>query len=122
MKLKHATYLNNPGQYLHLLPVDDQEMMALYCAAALPSTQAVCEISANTLEKALREADTAAKQKSNDWIRRAVTSKTTALDAKDIIDKFVSFLSAGVGFIHNYLQIHVALFSAIFYRISLLCK
>ena len=106
--------MNYPGQFLHLLPVSDQAMMTLYVPAGRPSTLAVCEISENTLETALREADTAAKQTSNDWIRRAVMSKTTFLDVKDIIDKFVSFLTAGVVFfmtIFNYMWFVSALFN-----------
>jgi hypothetical protein len=98
------TVLNNPGQFLHLLPVSDQAMMTLYVSAALPSTQVVCEINEDTLETALREADTAAKQTSNDWIRRAVMSKTSFVDVKDIIEKFVSFLTAGIVFVYLYLK------------------
>lgn len=99
------TVLNNPGQFLHLLPVSDQAMMTLYVPAALPSTQVVCEINEDTLETALREADTAAKQTSNDWIRRAVMSKTSFVDVKDIIEKFVSFLTAGIVLVYLYLKI-----------------
>ena len=86
---------------MHLLPLNDQEMLALYLASAPPVSDAACEISADTLEAALCEADAAAKEKSNDWIRRAVTAKTTALDAKDIVDKFISFISEGASCIHG---------------------
>ena len=72
--------------------------MTLYVPSALPSTQVVGEINEDILETALREADAAAKQTSNDWIRRAVMSKTAFLDVKDIIEKFVSFLTAGIVF------------------------
>ena len=92
--------LENPERRLHLLPVDDQKMMDLFSAAAFPDAQALCELSAETLEKALCEADAGAKEKSNDWIRRAVTSKTVALNANAIIDKCVAFLSEGAAIMY----------------------
>ncbi len=92
---------DSSGRHLHLLPLSDQEMLALYLASAPPVPDAACEISADTLEAALCEADAAAKEKSNDWIRRAVTSKTRVLDAKGIVDKLISFISEGASCVHG---------------------
>ena len=86
----------NPGRFLPSLPVDDLEMLALSSTVPSPGMHSVGELSSETLENMLRDVDAAAKENSCDWIRRAITSKTKVLDTKDIIDKFVRFLSAGI--------------------------